>query len=89
MENRSEAIDTTEFDNNLHLPTEILSTTEHKPKGNNQNDSQIQLPTLSKYRWQASCQIACILCNAQFLTEKTSVKTTCDECGEEKYVVRP
>ena len=48
MTNRSEAIDNIEFDNDLHLPTEIPPTTEHEPEGNNQNDCRIQSSTLSQ-----------------------------------------
>ena len=88
VENQSKAVGNIEFANDQHLPTEIQPTTD-KPKKNNQNDSQIQQSTLSQDWWRATCQIACIWCNAQVLTEETSTETTCDECGEEKYVVSP
>ena len=87
-ENQSEAIDNIEFENDPHLPTEIPPTTD-EPKGNSQNDSQIQSSTLSQDWWQATCQIACISCNVQVLTKETSNETTCGECGEEQYMVRP
>ena len=89
MENRSEPIDNIEFNNDLHLPTEIPPTTEYERKGNNQTDSQIQSPTLSQDWWQALCQIAGISCFTQVLTVETSVETTCGECGEEQNVVGP
>ena len=89
VENQSEAINSFEFDNHLHLPAEIPPTTEHKTKGNNQSDSQIQSPTLSQDCWQALSQIACISCTAQVLTKETSVATTCNECCEEQFVIRP
>ena len=82
VENQSEVIDNIEFDNDLYLLTEIPPTTQNEPNGNNQNDSQIQSPTLSQDWWPASCQIACISCNTQVLTEEASVAATCDECGE-------
>ena len=88
VENQSEAIGNIEFDNDLHLPTEIPPTTD-EPKENNQNDSQIESFTLSQDWWRATCQIACISYNAEVLTEETSAETTCDECGEEQHVVRP
>ena len=88
VEIQSEAINNIEFNNDLHLLAEIPPTTEHEPKGKNQNDSQIQSLTLSHDWWKVSCQIACISCNAQVLTEETWVET-CDECGEEQFVVRP
>ena len=88
IENQSKAIDNIEFDKCLHFSTEIPPTTEYEPKGNNQNDSQIQSPTLSQDWWQASCQIGCISCKVQVLTEETSIETTCYECSQEQYVVR-
>ena len=88
VENQSEAIDNIGFDNDLHLPTEIPPTTD-EPKENNQSDSQSQSSTLSRDWWRATCQIACISCNAQVLTEETSAETTRGDCGEEQYVVRP
>ena len=89
VENQSKRINNIEFDNDLHLPSKIPPTTKHEPKENNQNDCQIQSSTLSQDWWQASCQIACISCNAQVLTEETSAETTCDDWGEEQYVVSP
>ena len=50
-ENQSKGNNDVEFDNDLHLPTEILPTTEHEPKENNQKCSQIQSSTLSKDWW--------------------------------------
>ena len=88
VENQSEAIDNIEFDNDLHLPTEIPPTAD-EPKGNNRNDSQDQSSTLSQDWWQATCQITCISCIIQVLIAEISAETTCDKCSEEQYVVRP
>ena len=39
--------------------------------------------------WQMACQFQCFSCKAAICTDEKEFKITCEDCGEEQFVVKP